>query len=272
MTTLRGLGEGRLGRGLVADVPVVDDVARRFRMQLRRARLDRGADIGDGRQLLVVDHDGFGRVLGLVLGLGDHDRDRLADEAHRCPAPSPAMRPSSSASRPWSVIAQPQIRLPILSSTISAPVSTPTTPGIFIAADVSMLLTLAWACGLRTKWAWVMPGTLDVVDVAALAGDETPVFLAHDACADAFNAHVLLSLPEFDFRRFHRNSAVSNRSRSRRRLFGRLRNLHASGGIEHRLDDVVVAGAAADVAFELVRGSSPRRARRRGGARCRSPS
>src|SRR2546421_123199 len=38
----------------------------------------------------------------------------------------------------------------------------------------------------------------------------------------------------------------------RRLLFSRLRNLHASGRIEHRLDDVVVAGAAADVAFELV--------------------
>src|SRR3981189_830614 len=37
-----------------------------------------------------------------------------------------------------------------------------------------------------------------------------------------------------------------------RRLFRRLRNLHAPGGIEHRLDDVVIAGAAADVAFELL--------------------
>ena len=38
---------------------------------------------------------------------------------------------------------------------------------------------------------------LDVVDVAALAGDETPVFLAHYACANTFNAHILSSLPEF---------------------------------------------------------------------------
>ena len=37
-----------------------------------------------------------------------------------------------------------------------------------------------------------------------------------------------------------------------RRLFGRLRDLHASGRIQHRFDDVVVAGAAADVAFELM--------------------
>src|SRR5882757_7291866 len=30
---------------------------------------------------------------------------------------------------------------------------------------------------------------LDVVDVAALAGDEAPVFLAHYACANTFNTH-----------------------------------------------------------------------------------
>ncbi|MGY4282914.1 hypothetical protein ACVWXO_002134 [Bradyrhizobium sp. LM2.7] len=32
----------------------------------------------------------------------------------------------------------------------------------------------------------------------------------------------------------------------------RLRNLHASGRIQHGFDDVVVTGAAADIAFELV--------------------
>src|SRR3954471_17173584 len=40
---------------------------------------------------------------------------------------------------------------------------------------------------------------LDVVHVAALAGNETAVFLAHDACANAFNAHVLSSQPELLF-------------------------------------------------------------------------
>ena len=38
----------------------------------------------------------------------------------------------------------------------------------------------------------------------------------------------------------------------KRQLFRRLRNLHASGGVEHRLDDIMVAGAAADIALELV--------------------
>src|SRR3954451_23058380 len=36
------------------------------------------------------------------------------------------------------------------------------------------------------------------------------------------------------------------------RLFRRLHNLHLAGGIQHRLDDVVIAGTAADVAFELL--------------------
>src|ERR1700760_4211204 len=36
-----------------------------------------------------------------------------------------------------------------------------------------------------------------------------------------------------------------------RGLFGGLRHLHAAGGVEHGLDDVVIAGAAADIAFEL---------------------
>ena len=109
------------------------------------------------------------------------------------------------------VIAQPQIRLPTLSSTICLPVSTPTTPGIFIAAEMSMLLILAWACGLRTKCAWVMPTQLDVVDVAAVAGDETLVFLAHHAGANAFNTHGISSLSESLRLRddFHRNRGRS---------------------------------------------------------------
>src|SRR6185295_9155914 len=37
-----------------------------------------------------------------------------------------------------------------------------------------------------------------------------------------------------------------------RRLFRRLRNFHLAGGIQHRLDDVVIAGAAADIALELL--------------------
>src|ERR1700752_4450204 len=42
------------------------------------------------------------------------------------------------------------------------------------------------------------PHQLDIVDIAALARDEPFVFLAHNASANAFNAHVLI-LPTGDF-------------------------------------------------------------------------
>jgi hypothetical protein len=38
---------------------------------------------------------------------------------------------------------------------------------------------------------------LDVVDVAASACDETAVFLAHNAGANTFNTHILVSLSKF---------------------------------------------------------------------------
>ena len=78
----RGFERG-FGCGFVADGPIVDHVAGGLRVKLRRAWLDRGADIGRRRKLLIFDDDGFRRVLGLVLGLGDHHRDRLPDKAHR---------------------------------------------------------------------------------------------------------------------------------------------------------------------------------------------
>src|SRR6266550_6716286 len=57
----------------------------------------------------------------------------------------------------------------------------------------------------------------------------------------------------FCVRHFLRNSAVSySEIVGLQALFRGLRNLHAGGRIEHRFDDVVVAGAAADVAFQLV--------------------
>ena len=76
--------------------------------------------------------------------------------------------------------------------------------------------------------------TVDVVDVFALAGDETNVFLALDGSAEAGRAHVFLpGMPLI------------------RRLGGGV-GAHLARALRDRLDDVVVAGAAADIAFELV--------------------
>src|SRR5437870_4140099 len=60
------------------------------------------------------------------------------------------------------------------------------------------------------------------------------------------------SRPELFCLRFPSKAAVVVFCSRRAALLGRLRNLHASGCIEHGFDDVVVAGAAADIAFELL--------------------
>ena len=49
------------------------------------------------------------------------------------------------------VTSQPQIRSPILSAARSAPVRMPTTPGMALAAAVSMPRIMAWAWGERRK-------------------------------------------------------------------------------------------------------------------------
>ena len=66
-------------------------------MQLRRARLDRRADVGHRRQFFVIDHNGFGGIACEILAFGDHDRHGLADETngfrcHRGPRAHPHWR------------------------------------------------------------------------------------------------------------------------------------------------------------------------------------
>ena len=79
---LRSLGERGVGRALVAADEIEHQVARRARMELRRARRQRLLGAHHGRQVLVVHHQRLGRVLRLRGGLGHHQGHRLADVAH----------------------------------------------------------------------------------------------------------------------------------------------------------------------------------------------
>ena len=190
--------EGGVGCAFVTDGPVVDHVARGFRVQLRRARLDRSADVRNGGQLFVIDDDGFRRVLGLVLGLGDHDRDRLTHKAHglrrhRRPCAHLHARAIPGGNGP----AADQIADLVVDELLTGQ-----------HADHARHLHRrrridTFYLGMCMRAAdEVCVGhaqQLDIVDVAAFAGNETTVFLAHDACANAFNAHVLSSQPELLF-------------------------------------------------------------------------
>ena len=115
---------------------------------------------GSRRQLFIVDDDGIGRVPGEVLRVSAITTATACPTKRTVSGAIAGQAPIFIGVPSFEVMAQPQMRLPTLSSTSSLPVSTAITPGIFIASDESMLLTLACACGLRTNWAKVMPTSL----------------------------------------------------------------------------------------------------------------
>ena len=79
---MRGGGEGRVGRGLVAEMPVIDRVVGRDVVDDGLARLGGLGRIDDRRQHVVIDVDLLGRVARLSERVGDDDGDVVADIAH----------------------------------------------------------------------------------------------------------------------------------------------------------------------------------------------
>jgi hypothetical protein len=183
----------RIGRGLVADLPVIDQIARRVVVDLRCARCQRLVGAGDGGQFVIADLDRLGGDPRLGLGFGDHHRDRVADIAHplggECrPRPHVHRRSVLRIDRP----AADQVADPVL--------------GQFCAGqDRNHALHRAGPCrvhpgdpGMRMrrpdKGRIGLVLHPDIVGVFALAGDETLVFLALDRLADACLAHPASSL------------------------------------------------------------------------------
>ncbi len=74
-----GVLERGVGRGRVADVPIVDGVVRRAVVNERCAFLRGFGRIDHGGERLVIDNDFLGGVLRLRQRIGDHDGDRVAD-------------------------------------------------------------------------------------------------------------------------------------------------------------------------------------------------
>ncbi len=72
------LGERRLDGRLVAIVPVEGEVARCFGVHLGGTGIQRLGGVGDGREVLVLDLDQLGRVLGLDAVLGHDEGDVVA--------------------------------------------------------------------------------------------------------------------------------------------------------------------------------------------------
>ena len=79
---VRGIGEGGIGRRLVAFEIDKRDIVGAILPDAWRARLDRIGGRDAGRQRLVLDRDQFGRVRRLMGALGDDKGDVIADPAH----------------------------------------------------------------------------------------------------------------------------------------------------------------------------------------------
>ena len=79
---MRGLAEGSIGRGAIAKRPIAAEVVGRVIEQQGRVSLDRVKHADDRREHVIVDDDGLGGALRLLAGLGNDERDRIADVAH----------------------------------------------------------------------------------------------------------------------------------------------------------------------------------------------
>ena len=96
---VRGFGEGRVGRGLVAGLVEIRLVVRAIVVELRRAGLERLARRHHGGARRVVDLDALGGVAGQIERVGDDDRDRIADMHGRDRSRSPAGAAGTSGCR-----------------------------------------------------------------------------------------------------------------------------------------------------------------------------
>ena len=81
-TTWAALGEGGVGRGLVAGLVEIGLVVRAIVVELRRARLEGLARRHHGGPRRIVDLDALGGVARKLERVGDHDRHRIADMQH----------------------------------------------------------------------------------------------------------------------------------------------------------------------------------------------
>ena len=209
------------------------DVGAELVVQNRRAVGDRLFRIDHRVERVVVDFDQVECVLCPVGVGGDRDRHRFADISAPCRCASEGWNGMRSAGATHGSV-------PILSLR-SSPASTQTTPGAPRAAvrvdGIYLRMRMRTAQDNRRQH----PRQPDVVDVDALALNEPRILAPLDAFAHEFRDHRHRDLL-FDTR------AASRASSGRQPLPA----AHLVGRVLHRLDDVLIAGAAAEIAFQGV--------------------
>ncbi len=188
----RGGGECRIERGLVAEMPVVADVAGDAVVYQRRAGRGRRGHGRDRGQVFEFDRQQFGRVARLLLGFGDHHRDRVADMAHLAVRKHGVLGLGHRAA--VLVVDLPTARQPADRDEVGAGVHRDHAGRGFCGRRIDgndFRVRPVAALDHRVQLA----GAVDVVDVVAVPGGEAQVFLAPDRCADAFERCVHCAPP-----------------------------------------------------------------------------
>ncbi len=172
----------------IAEIPVEDQVVLGFRVDLRRALVHRLRGIGDRLQFLVGDLDRLGGVARLALGVGHHDHHRVADiadlvEGQRRPCAHLHRRAVLGMDHPAADQIADAVGLQFLAGQHAVDAG----HGLRL-LDVD-LLDLGMRVGAAHECRVFHSRHNHVVDIASGAGDEPFVFLARNACADAFDSH-----------------------------------------------------------------------------------
>ena len=214
------VAEGGVGCRFVADRPVEHPVVGSHLMDLGLGFHGIG-HVHNMRQHAVADLHRSRRGLGLLLGLGHHHGDMVADIANLALGEDRMRaglhgRAVLGVDHPAADQSADLVLGDVLAGEDADHAGHLLRLGGVDRLDRGMGMRAAHEIGVG------LLRKIDVVGVLALAGDEAVIFLALDACANSGIVHVI-DLPS-----------------------------HAGRASLHGGDDVVIAGAAADIALELV--------------------
>ena len=215
-----GRGKGLFRRCLVAKFPVVAQVAGRIGMHLRCAGLECGTHIDHRSQDFVIDFDDFAGIARLAGAARDHHGHQVADISHMVDGDD--------------VVTRCLVWIALLVLDRPAADQPADLVGSHILAGVDGDDTGHLACGIGVdrpdfrermrrpqEHGVKLTRAIDVICVMALTRNEAEIFLATDCLTDALVCHN--ALPP-----------------------------HCLCPGHHGLDDVVIARAAAQIAFQLV--------------------
>ena len=227
-----GAGEFLLDRAEEIVAMLGDIVRAALGMQHRiAARIDRLHHVGDGRQRLVFDLDESDGVLGDVAAIGDDQRHRLADMAHLAERDAALLDRRVGKARQ-----RPGLARRLLAGDHRGDAGQRRGRALVDRLDAGVRMRAAQHRGVRHV------RQRDVVDKAAASDEEARVLLAQHARADDIEPLIRPLL-----------LAAGRAAKGFCRLPPSAHRLFAAHQLDRaldRADDVLIAGAAADIVVE----------------------